>query len=522
MPEPIPLEDPVPLSQSVLWTLQRRYFEQTGPAAWRKSEVPHYVTTNAYLARAYARVFAGYVEDALAAGPEGAFGRIDRAHPVNIVELGAGSGRLGFLLARELAELSRERDLPRFRVIVTDFAEANVVGFAARPEFAELLALGQVDFAIFDADEPAPLTLRHSGEVLGAGSLANPLGVVANYVVDTLRQDAFAIRDGRLLEIVVQACLPAEGRAADDSDASKDVTLLRKSRPATLPYYDDPVLDSLLERYRDGLTDTEVVVPVGAIRALRFLLDLADDRVCLIAGDKGYRRLTDLDKRPIGDLVKHGSFSMMANLDAVSHVFGARGGTTLHHSNRYTRFTISAFAATAREPADLRRFQAAYTHDIDGFGPAEYHRLYKMLKEFEAPRIALILLLLRLSAFDPTMFSRYAGIILESVSDASRAIQQDVAVCIDQVVARSYPVSAKDDAVFLAGRVLYRCQRPAEAAALFERVVAEQPERHVAWYNLGLCMERQARPDEARRCYQAALSLAPDYERAQRALGRVG
>lgn len=521
MADLIPLEDPVPLSQSVLWTLQRRYFEQTGPDAWGKSEVPHYVTTNAYLARAYAQVLAGYIEDALAAGPGHAIGPIDRTHPVNVIELGAGSGRLGFLLARELAEISRQRDLPRFRVVVTDFAEANVDDYTQRPEFAELLRNGQVDFATFDADEPGPLHLRHSGDVLGEGPIPNPIGVVANYVIDSLRQDAFAVRDARLLEIVVQASLPADGRSAADDDASKDVTLLRKSRPTTLPYYDDPVLDRLLSRYRDGLTDTELLMPVGAIRALRFLLDMSADRLCLVAGDKGYRRLTDLDRRPIGDLVKHGSFSMMANLDAIAHVIGARGGTSVHHSNRYTRFTISAFATTGGASMDLRRFHGAYDAHIDGFGPAEYHRLYKMLKDFDDPGLPLILLLLRLSNYDPTLFSRYADTILERVAEVSRAIQQDVAVCIDQVVARAYPVSRRDDAVFLAGRVLYRCQRPADAAALFERVVTEDPDRHVAWYNLGLCMERQGRPDEARRCYASSLERKPDYARAKRALSRV-
>ena len=111
--------------------------------------------------------------------------------------------------------------------------------------------------------------------------------------------------------------------------------------------------------------------------------------------------------------------------------------------------------------------------------------------------------------------------LIEQLPDVSRANQQDVAVCNDQVVARAFPVSRSDDAVFLAGRVLFRCKRPAEAAALFERVVTEDPTRHVAWYNLGLCMERQGRPDEARRCYEASLERRPTYERAQRALKRV-
>ena len=42
------------LSRSLLWQLQRRYFAQAGLDAWRSGTVPHYVTSNPFIARAYA------------------------------------------------------------------------------------------------------------------------------------------------------------------------------------------------------------------------------------------------------------------------------------------------------------------------------------------------------------------------------------------------------------------------------------------------------------------------------------
>ena len=41
-----PLETACRLSRSVLWRLQRRFFERRGMAAWSEGIVPHHVTCN--------------------------------------------------------------------------------------------------------------------------------------------------------------------------------------------------------------------------------------------------------------------------------------------------------------------------------------------------------------------------------------------------------------------------------------------------------------------------------------------
>ncbi len=58
-----PLETAGRLSRSVLWRLQRRFFERRGMAAWSEGIVPHHVTCNPYLARAYGQVILGFMRD---------------------------------------------------------------------------------------------------------------------------------------------------------------------------------------------------------------------------------------------------------------------------------------------------------------------------------------------------------------------------------------------------------------------------------------------------------------------------
>ncbi|MFK7927612.1 MAG: tetratricopeptide repeat protein [Myxococcota bacterium] len=508
MAEPTTLEAPSRLSQSVVWDIQRRYFESAGQKAWSKGVVPHYITTNAHIARAYARVIAAWIEDQP---------HLNRDEPVYVLELGAGSGKLGFLLSHELSLLVRDRQLPPICVVITDFAEANVSAWLEHPDLTAAFESGRLDCALFDADAPGPIELRHSGLVIGPEPTVNPMVAVANYVVDTLRQDAFAIDDGQLHEILVQATLPADAKvAADHPRASEHVTLTRSRATTSLPVYNDEGLDSLLERYLNVLERSEVVIPVGAIAAFRHLLALSDGRLCVMAGDKGYRNPRDLRERTLGNLVKHGSFSMMANLDAVAHVLG---GASLFHDNRYTRFTIGAMSSVTGE---LPRFKGAFRDFVNDFGPSEYHRLFKIARQdWKDASIPLILLLLRLSNYDPTVFARWCTPLLEGAADAGSAVQHDLVFCLRRVLERTYAVSTTEDVRFIAGRILFRLERYADASAEFKRVVIATPDRRAAWFNLGLCCERTRSLDEARAAFSKAVDLDPDYDRARKALARV-
>ena len=58
-----PLEQKQRLSQSLIWKLQRDYFDRQGIGAWRTGAVPHHITSSAFIAQAYARVVFGFLRD---------------------------------------------------------------------------------------------------------------------------------------------------------------------------------------------------------------------------------------------------------------------------------------------------------------------------------------------------------------------------------------------------------------------------------------------------------------------------
>ena len=84
-----------PLSQSLLWQIQRTYFEQAGMKAWQDDVVPSNISSNPVMARAYSQIVFGYLRDCFATAQRGEF-ELDPSQPLNIIELGAGSGRMAY------------------------------------------------------------------------------------------------------------------------------------------------------------------------------------------------------------------------------------------------------------------------------------------------------------------------------------------------------------------------------------------------------------------------------------------
>lgn len=92
------LDGPTPADESLLWTLQHEYYNQLGVQPWVDNVVPSFVSSNAFVANSYARVILAFLRDWFN-NP-----RCNRTQPVHIIEVGAGCGRLAFLVVRELFE----------------------------------------------------------------------------------------------------------------------------------------------------------------------------------------------------------------------------------------------------------------------------------------------------------------------------------------------------------------------------------------------------------------------------------
>lgn len=150
------------LSHSMLWSLNRAFYVQHGAAAWASGAVPSFMSTNAYIAKAYSRYVLGAVLDVWR---EGSLGNMEEA--LYIVEVGGGSGRLSYLILEAL--LRFERFLPvgqdgrvQIRYVVTDASQVIVDAWKAHPLMKALCdqaeGLGLLDYGVFNAEKDSEVS----------------------------------------------------------------------------------------------------------------------------------------------------------------------------------------------------------------------------------------------------------------------------------------------------------------------------------------------------------------------------
>merc|ERR1712167_327677 len=93
---------------------------------------------------------------------------------------------------------------------------------------------------------------------------------------------------------------------------------------------DGPHFERLLAWYRDYFGDSaggaSILVPIGAMRALRRLTAFSTGKCLLISGDKGHNNPEQFRGIMDPHIAVHGSFSVMVNYPANGFYFTSRGG----------------------------------------------------------------------------------------------------------------------------------------------------------------------------------------------------
>lgn len=447
------------LSESLLWPLQRAFYEREGLAAWKPKAVPFYITSNAFTARAYARTVAGLLRD-LAAAPATLF---DRAAPVYLVELAAGSGQFACLFLRRLLELRdaipalRGLDL---RYVMTDFARSNVDAWPAHERLAPFFEQGLLDCARFDLESDRTLRLR-SGTVLAPGALANPLIAVANYTFDSTAQDAFQVEDGFLHERLAAVYSTQQEPDRDDPAMLPRLALRWESVPVAGRRFEDPLAERILERCRRSLPAASFLVPTGALRCVRALWDLTRGRLALLCGDKAVSRADELGGAPRFYVHGGGCFSFQLNLHALALYFEEGGGRAFVGGSRDQRFKVGAFLGPL---PGLRTDETAlaFRDAQQEFSPADYYALVHGLRSTltDAP-LEVLLAQIRLGGHDYELVFSWRDVLAKHAPEAPAWLQAELAEALDRVWDEYFPTQR--DLAFEIARILLALKRPERA-----------------------------------------------------------
>src|SRR5579872_1253442 len=208
--QPVLLESDVPLSQSVIWRLQREFYIQRGLRAWTEDMVPNFITNNPFIAEIYARIVFAFLCDCTAP-------RISPENPLRILELGAGVGKFSYLFLRHLMPLLRAKGIApdAVRYCMTDCSESTIQAWRSNSYLADLVKAGVLEFELLQVGEEIKSQFL---------SRKGPLVLIASYVFDSLPQDAFVVQEGTILEALVTTAAPVA--AGGESRSSLNCSFL--------------------------------------------------------------------------------------------------------------------------------------------------------------------------------------------------------------------------------------------------------------------------------------------------------
>ena len=496
------LEKDVSLSQSMIWGLQRDFYAQRGLKAWNEDLVPSYITNNPFIAETFAAIVAAFVQDSSA---QHGYPPLSPENPLRVLELGAGTGKFSYLFLRKLAALLQRQNIPLqlVRYCMTDTSESLIAEWRANSYLQEFVNSGVLEFAVFQAGE------KYQPQTRG------PLVVIANYVFDSLPQDAFAIQSGEIHEFLMTTSVAADC----EIQSFKDLRFSYQTSAVSPPRYADNVWNGILDQYRTRLSTATVTFPASALHTLQQLGSSSDGRMLVLAGDKGITHEQDLAlaaREPSLDFHAGGKcFSQVVNFDAISKYFCAKGGHALVPPKHFTNLNLCAFIEC--NPGDeFTATHQAYHEALRAFGPDDLFAMMSWLNAYlEEISLSQVMPLLRLTRWDPVMFVRLFPVIARQARNAVPE-RTDLRNAVLSTWENHYPLNHDDNVLaFYCGVVLLELRFFQDAYSMFRKSQQLFGPSATTSYNLGLCCLGLGRSREALELMREACSLDPSFEPAK-------
>lgn len=474
------LEQNTRLSQSMLWSLQKAAYRQLGPKAWSAQQVPSYITSSPLIARAYAHITLGFIRDGLS--PH-AIMPIDTSEVLYLFDLGAGTGRFGFLYLHYLLNLLEDLKIPlRICYVMTEISTATLEFLESHEQLKSLKKRHVLDFCVFEHDQAEEnLYLRHSNHILLPGSSRNPMILIANYFFDTLPHDLFRVQQHRLEEGRISlSCSPPHDfpLGSPDSPSPSIIPYLNVEThytpllPHDTPYQNQLVWRQILNDYASEYEKLpQVLFPLGALQVIQRFSKLSNNKYLLLAADQGFHHPSQFENAP-SFFSKHGTFSIHVNYHAIASYFKKIEGSCLTSSNLEPRL-VNIAALSQGHSHQFPEVGQAFKQQLEDFELTDYVRMVDAIAEMsDAAPLALIFALIKLGHYDPCDFNLFIPRLIKEASKLPPSIQSELLNLIDHVHQHFYPISSEGGAfVMNLGVLCYHMAFYKQALFYFQRAL---------------------------------------------------
>jgi len=490
-------------SESMLWKAQREYFDKEGINAW-VNQVPFYITSNPFIANVYMQVVFGLICDWVKQHPEA------KNHPFYIMELGTGSGRFSYYFVKRLMDLLEYHGMSDIKIcyVMSDFTKHNIQYWETHPALKPYVDKGIIDFALYDLETEKPITLIKQNIKLSPEVLVNPLTVFANYIFDTVTHDSFMVHEGKLYELLVSLSTEESNLDGIKPKDMEKVSVDHSVHEAKPNYYHDPHLDAVLDLYKKSLNDTSFLIPIGSIKAIRYLRKLSNDKLLIISTDKGYSSLASLENLGHPSIAFHGSFSMMVNFHTLSEYFKNSGGDAFLQTPR--RGIKTSIFASGLKLKELPNTWLAIDKHIESFGPSDYFNLHRRISDsFNECELEALSSHMALTGWDPHMYMRLSQRFMTLLHDADSEAITFLADNMPKLAENYYYMPASDCVLFEIAVFFHAVKRYKEALEYYQKARPFVGEKFGLIYNTALCKHLVKDNKGALEDFKTALELDP-------------
>ncbi len=468
-------------SESIIWQLNRNYYQDKGVDAWREGVVPHHLTSNAMVGKTYAELIFAFLRDVAAKG--------QTEETVYVLELGAGHGRLAFHVLRHLKLLIRLADLqlPPYCYVLSDMVEDNLTFFERHPRFQPYLEQGVLDVAYYDALHSEDILLRHAGVRIVPGTLQQPLLLIANYFFDSIPNDLFHIKGQEVASCSVALGTAENPVGMDAASLLENVELRFQTSPMESPFYQETILNEILEDYRKDIVDTYLFFPHKGLRCIANLQGFSSKGLVVISMDKGFHEMQDLEGEGEPEIITHGSFSIWVNYHAYRRFCEKSDGSVLFPS--FSNFYLElGCLMMLPESKSYTEFQLAYERFVDAFGPDDFNGFKRLAyRHMGKMNLKELIALIRLSAYDSTMFKNLLPRLKQLTSRVSAAERNRLAQTMDQTWDMYFTLNEPFDLAYEIGGLLYDLGYYRRALNYFQFSVNLFGQQADVYYNSALC-----------------------------------
>ena len=517
-------EQDTPLDSSVLWTWIQHFYSQGGVEVWSDGDVPFHITNTPVLAQEWARSIIASLRD---------FARmelLDPEHPVEIYELGPGTGRHAFFLIRELKRLEQLTQSfcsskLRFRLHLAELGIPGLSSLSKHPNLQNYFESGDLYLHQFDIDKDERPKLFHPKKSELKLPSKNPSFVIGNYILDSLPHDVVRVDQGEIFLGLTDLRVVGmkKGKAPTEiPDLGKKIELSFHYSEEE-PKYDNPSWNEIIQQYKTLPGETHIPFPTSSFRLAQRARDWSEVATVFLIADKSFTTMHQLMQLDEPELVPHGGgFSFNANLHAFGLLAQNSGGTAHHTCSRDGTLDLShvVFPASLRERNSWDFLESRFRYDdLERFHAIDKFRTKESVDELERDYpLRLCLDLFRLTGFDPQIFYELSDDILEGLANETEDIcelEEELAYVLPLCLAQTYPLADDVDVAFEIGRVAYRMEAYELARRAFVKSTEGYGEDARTRFNLGLTWYYREYWEKAIHEFKQALVLDEEYKDAK-------